>query len=141
MYITIEHLQKMLPDAILIRLSDDESSGVIGDTQEARLQEGIDTADAEINTYIGGRLTLPLSEPYPAMIVKVSEDIAIYNIYSRLKEELPSTRQVRYDNAIKWLIAFMKGLVSLPEMETPGRQPIQVATRDKVFTTEFLDTF
>jgi len=144
MYATIESLKNMLPLSILIRLSDDESSGIIGNMQEERLQEGIDTADAEINSYISGRVDLPLSAPFPAMLVKLSEDIAIYNIYSRLKEELPATRQVRYENAIRWLLAFIKGDVFFQELiatEGSGRAVMQLDTKSKIFTTSVLDTF
>lgn len=137
MYAKISDIQEMLPDAILIRLSDDDSEGVI---QETRIQEGIDTASAEIDTYINGRLSLPLSEPYPEILIKLCEDIAIYNIYSRLKEEIPSTRQVRYNNAIKWLIAFMSGKVSIPDY-TEQRRSAVFSSRTKIYDDDLWEMF
>lgn len=138
MYCDIESLETMLPEAILIRLSDDSDTGSI---DEDRIQEGIDSAAAEIDTYISSRLTLPLTEPYPAILEKLCQDISIYNIYSRLKEEIPSTRQVRYDNAIKWLTRYVNGEVGIPEFIAESRPTAIFSSRDRIYTAEVMDTF
>jgi len=115
MYCTIDDLTKAMPETVVIRLTDDEGEG---DIAAAVAQECIDAAAAEIDGYIGGRVTVPLAEPYPPQIVKYSVDIAAYNLFARLREDIPTARQERYDAAIRWLMWFAAGNGYLAAAET-----------------------
>jgi len=132
MYCTIDDLKKAIPESMLIRLSDDESEG---DISKGTVQEAIDSAGAEIDGYIGDRLALPLDEPYPAVLVKFCADIAVYNVYSRLREEMPDTRKERYDNAIRFLERFAdgKGYIGAGGEDAQPSAAHLVDTREKTF--------
>jgi len=140
-YCTIADLKQSLPDAILTRLTDDLGTG---QPVDLLLTAAIEDASAEIDGYIGGRVAFPLSAPYPGLLTKYSEDIAIYNLYSRIKEEYPQTRIDRYENAISFLKWYAEGGGSLG-VEDPLPAPTVtgglVQSREKIYTTTFLDAY
>ena len=142
-YCEITDVQKMIPDAVLIRLSDDEGAGVINTT---RVQESIDSGAEEIDSYIGQVCALPIGGTAPPILGKLNVDIAIYNLYSRLQETIPGTRQTRYDNAIKILMKIANGEMTFglqpepAEPETASFESIS-ETRDQIFTSDTLDMY
>ncbi len=81
-YCTIDDVKKMIDEVKLIRLTDDAGTGVI---DEAKTSEAITSAAEEIDTYIGGRVKLPIAGTPPPMFGKINVDIAIYNLYSRAR--------------------------------------------------------
>lgn len=130
-------IEKMIDAAKLVRLTDDENTGAINSD---RLQEAIDSAAEEIDTYIGGKVKLPISGTPPPILGKINADIAIYNLYSRVKEEIPLTRADRYKNAVKLLEKITKGEISIglqPPPDPPGKGDYaggaRVSARDKIF--------
>jgi len=144
-YCTIDDLKKLIPEAKLIRLTDDEGVGAV-DTDRA--QEAIDSAAEEMDTYMGGKFALPISGTAPPILGKINTDIAIYNLYSRVKETVPDTRAERYKNAVGLLKEIAKGNISI------GLQPIpdapdagdyaggnRVSARTKIFDAETMDKY
>ena len=136
MYATITQLRNILPDAILRRLSDDDDSGSYDETI---LNDCLDSAASEMNAYLARRVTLPLSAPYPAILIKLELDIGIYNLYSRLKEEYPDTRQVRYDNAMRLLKDFAEGKAEITGLVVRGANSYNA--REQVFTETLLSQY
>lgn len=137
-------IAKLLPEAQLIRLTDDEGSGAVND---GRVEEAIDSAAEEIDSYLSSRYKLPLEKTVP-ILGKLNVDIAIFNLYSRVKESIPETRQKRYDNAVRFLGKVAEGKMSLgvqpapdaPDQgETEGQS--QVSVRDKVFDETTMDKY
>lgn len=135
---------KLLPEAQLIRLTDDEGTGAVND---ARLQEAIESAAEEIDSYLGSRYELPLTKTVP-VLGKLSVDMAIFNLYSRVKETIPETRQKRYDNAIRFLEKVAEGKMSLgvqpaPDAPESGQAEGQskVSVRTKVFDETTMDKY
>ncbi len=122
-YSTLADIKKLIPEDVSIQLTDDEGSGTVNQT---RVDEAIAQADGEINGYLAGRYTVPLST-VPALIRKFSVDIAIYNLYSRKTEDMPKTRVDRYNNAIRTLEAIAKGTISLGVSPDPGDE-MQIKT-------------
>ncbi|MFH2011683.1 MAG: DUF1320 domain-containing protein [Pseudomonadota bacterium] len=102
-------MEEQISQNELIQLTDDEDTGEV-DTDV--LSRAIADADAEIDSYCANRYTVPFS-PVPAMIRKLSVDIAIYNLFSRRALDVSDERQQRYDNAIRFLRDLAKGLISL----------------------------
>jgi phage gp36-like protein len=143
-YCTEEDILKLLPEAQLLRLTDDENTGSVNDE---RVTEAIDSAANEIDTYLGSRYELPLSST-PPILLKMNVDIAIYNLYSRVKEQTPETRKDRYDNAIKFLKNVAEGKISLgtqPPPDPPDEDNYegksQVSVRTKVFDSTTMDKY
>lgn len=130
-YCTTADLEEQISALELLELTDDSGSGAVDVSVVAR---AIADADAEIDSYCGGRYGVPFS-PVPAMIRKLSVDLAIYNLYSRRSVlSISEERQKRYDNALRFLRDVARGLISLgadapaPE-NSEGRAEIAGATR------------
>ena len=141
-YSTLTDLKKLIPEITIIQLTDDENTGAVN---QSRVDEAIAQADAEIDSYCGGRYAVPFTT-VPDIAKKISVDIAIYNLYSRRVESLPETRADRYKNAIRQLEGIAKGLVSIGEQPEPpapdtGGTQINVTSNDRVFTRETLGNF
>ena len=139
-YCTQSDLLKRISETKLIQLTDDEDAGII-DTDV--IAQAIIDADAEIDGYCGKRYTVPFTT-VPAIILKFSVDIAIYNLYGRRKGA-PTDRQDRYDNAIKFLTNVSKGFISLGE-DDPDSTPAATNTpditqNDRIFTRDKMNGF
>ncbi len=141
-YSTLTDIKKLIPEAIIIQLTDDEDLGTVN---QARVDEAIAQADAEIDSYCGGKYSVPFST-VPDIVKKISVDIAIYNLYSRRVEEIPETRAARYKNAIRQLEGIAKGLISIgedPEPSAPTQGGVEnIKTNDdRTFTKDNLSGY
>lgn len=137
MYCTVEDLKKVLPESILIRLTDDVGAGII---DEGKASEAMASAAEEMDTYIGGRVKLPITGTAPPILGKINADIAVYNLYSRVKEEIPQTRVDRYKNAVKLLEKISKGEISIglqPSPDPPAAGEYDGAGQVDARTKEF----
>ncbi len=139
-YCTLDDLVKLLPEDILVQLTDDDGLGVV---DQVRVSESIETAGAEIDGWCkAGGYVVPF-DPVPAQIKKCAIDIAIYNLYSRRVETFPETREKRYKMAVDLLkaIAARKG----PELgstmvEAPRAEGLlTVSAPDRLFPHELLE--
>lgn len=140
-YSTLTDIKKLIPETAIIQLTDDEDTGSVN---QARVDEAIAQADAEIDSYCGGRYTVPFTT-VPDIVKKISVDIAIYNLYSRKVEVIPETRAERYKNAIRQLGDIAKGIITIgePEADVPeaGGVQINTTTDDRVFTKDTMINF
>lgn len=126
-----------IPDEIVVRLSDDDADGA-ADT--AAVADAIEDGAAVIDAYISRRTGLPLATPYPSILKKLNKDLAVYELYARVRETIPETRRDKYDNAIKLLESFAKGQVNfgLPvdEDATASGEASMINARAKMFGAE-----
>ncbi len=141
-YCTLTDIKKLLPEEILIQLTDDED---IEQVNQTRIDEAIDQADSEIDSYCGGKYSVPFSTT-PDIVKKISVDISIYNLYSRRVEEIPETRATRYKNAIRQLEGIAKGMISIgedPEPTALSNDGIKTnkTSDDRTFTKDKLNGF
>jgi phage gp36-like protein len=141
-YSTLADIKKLLPEEVIVQLTDDEGLGAVG---QARVDEAVTQADAEIDSYIGGRYSVPLST-VPDIVKKHSVDIAIYNLYSRVVQDVPEIRRERYKNAISQLKDIARGTVSLGMADPPaaaddGGAETNKPTDENVFTRDSLEGF
>jgi phage gp36-like protein len=141
-YSTVDDIKKMLPEELIIQLTDDEATGSLN---QARVDEAIAQADAEIDSYCGERYSVPFTT-VPDIVKKLSVDIAIYNLYSRLVRDMPEVRSERYRSSIKQLEAIAKGNISLgadpaPTAHSEGRAETNRQSDENVFTREKLKGF
>lgn len=142
MYSTLDDMKKLLPEEMIVQLSDDEGIGVI---IQDRVDEVIASADSEIDSYCGGRYSVPFAVVHP-ILKKISVDIAIYNLYSRKAEKIPETRADRYKNAIRQLELISKGQISIgvdPEPAAPSKSSsaVQVVSNPKIFGRDNMKGF
>lgn len=142
-YSVLNDLKKMIPEESLIQLTDDEGYGTVNQT---RIDEAIAQADAEIDSYCGGKYSIPFAAPVPDIVKKISVDIAIYNLYSRRVEVIPDVRTDRYKNAIRQLEGISKGIISIgedpaPAAPTTGGVKTNKTDNDRTFTKTKLEGF
>jgi len=117
-YATQSDLETRFKQQELIELTDEANLGVI---DAAAVAVALSDADSEINGYIAGRHTLPLTQTSNEL-VRLACDIARYRLY-----DTKATEQVkaRYDDAIKKLRDVSSGKASLGIDQ--ASQPVAVA--------------
>jgi phage gp36-like protein len=96
-YCTQNDLLSMIPLKELAELTADS-----GDTPDSQVvNEAISRADAEIDSYLGMRHTLPLAT-LPDQVKGLSIDMALYHLYSR-RSVAPTVRRQKYEAAVAFL--------------------------------------
>jgi phage gp36-like protein len=115
----------------VLELSDRSNTGSIDATVVSR---ALTDADAEINGYLDGRYTLPLTT-VPTVIVRLAADIARYYLYD---DRVTDAVKARYNDAVGYLQSVAKGIVSLgldasnaQAVPSPG---VKIISNDRVFT-------
>ncbi len=98
------------------------------------LQQALDDASAEIDGYLSGRFTLPLTD-VPEVLNRLACDVAIYRLQSlRPIHDLADARR-RYDDAIAMLTRVASGEMTLgvgaDGHETAIGQGVEQATGPK----------
>lgn len=137
-YATLQHLVARFEEDELVRLSDRENTGAINaDVVASKLAD----ADAEIDGYLAGRYTLPLTT-VPEALRRIACDIARYHLYD---DRVTEAVQKRYDDAIKFLRMVAKSEVQLG-VDTGGAAPVvsagpQFYEGDQVFSRKSLRGF
>ncbi len=132
-YCALADLQEQISEDELIGLSDDDAAGVVDDSVITR---AIADADAVVDAYCQDRYTVPLT-PVPAMIRRISVDIAIYNLYSRRGDSAPDVRQDRYKEAVRFLEKVSAGKIGLgaatpAPVNTSGG--VDIDSNDRIFS-------
>ncbi|MBN1830288.1 MAG: DUF1320 domain-containing protein [Deltaproteobacteria bacterium] len=139
-YCSQANILNRLDEDTLIQLTDDDDLGVV---DENIVTQAIADADAEIDGYCGKRYDVPFLT-VPAIIEKISVDIAIYNLYARRKGA-PEDREKRYQNAVKFLTNVSKGLISLGENDPNGGpssgHEVSIDCNDPVFSRDDMESF
>jgi phage gp36-like protein len=141
--VVLADIQKLIPAAVLIQLTDDADAGAIDET---KVDQAIEDAFAEVWPYIGAhQYSVPIT-PTPEIVKKIVVDIAIYNLYSRKVEEIPPTRASRYANAIAQLKGIAAGTISLGMDPEPGASSTaapetNVEKSPRIFTRDKLHGF
>lgn len=105
------------------------------------LASAISDADALIDSYIGGRYTVPLSAPIPALINAISCDVTRYKLWGN---RAPEHVRQRYDDAVKSLTDIAKAVASLPLTDSAaatGAFGVSYDEPDRLFTMSNLSDF
>lgn len=151
-YCTLDDIKQLLPEDVLIQLTDDEALNPAAINPQTpahapiigRVEEAIETADAEVDGYCAVKYTVPLS-PVPPVVSKLSVELAIYYLYSR--RTIPEKIEKRYDKAVARLKDIARGLLTLgvdPEpvaSASADSAATNKTTGDRVFTRDSLKGF
>ncbi|GBL46226.1 Mu-like prophage protein GP36 [Sulfuriferula multivorans] len=92
----------------IIQLTD-RADPPLGAVDAAVLATALDDAAAEIDSYLVGRYTLPMS-PAPSVLKRFNREMARYLLY---KDAAPQEIADRYKSAIKFLTNVANGVASL----------------------------
>jgi phage gp36-like protein len=112
---TVADVRANLAEDVLIYLVDDENEKAITPAAEARIQEDIRKAVAEVNSYVAQRYTLPLPE-IPAVLRDKAMDVVKYKLFSRRgirPGTADETIRQNYEDALRWLRDLALGKTSL----------------------------
>jgi len=139
-YCTQDDILDQVAEAELVRLTDDASAGTVDADVVAAAIAG---AEAEIDSYVGRRHTVPLS-PVPPVVRDRAVDIAVYRLYKRRRKANDDVRK-SYEDALAWLKDVAKGLVSLgvddPDATpSPTHRP-SIDGPDRIFDRDKLEGF
>lgn len=107
-YASVADMKTRFNGQDLVLLTEREGS-TPGEINTLVLNQSLDDATAEINGYLAGRYTLPLST-VPTALIRICCDIARYFLSS---ENAPEHIQKRYADAVKFLQAVNQGKVAL----------------------------
>ena len=133
-YCAQSDLLEQIDEGVLIQLTDDHDAGSVDSGVVTR---AVADADAEIDAYCGTRYEVPF-DPVPALVRKLSVDIAIYNLYARRKG-VPDDRQKRYDNAVRFLRDVSMGKATLgsdaPADDSDTGPEATSVKSDRIFST------
>jgi phage gp36-like protein len=124
-YCTQDDLLKMIPLTELAELTAESGD----DPDPDVVDEAIEKADAEIDSYLGARYAVPLS-PVPARVKGLSVDLAIFHLYSR-RSVAPEVRQQRYEAALGFLERVAAGQLAL---EGSGGEPLEAGGEVEEFS-------
>lgn len=112
-YCTQSDLSARFGDTELIQLTDRTNSGAINTTV---LNQALADADAEIDSYLVARYSLPL-DSIPQNLTRLACDITRYRLYENAATD---TVQKRYDQAIRYLVQIGNGTLALSQITTPA---------------------
>lgn len=143
-YSTLDDIKAVVAEADIAQLTDD-TGGTTIDT--AKVTRAIEDADLLIDSFLRFQYTVPLS-PVPALVRKLSVDIAVFNLFSRRRvvtDEIPEGVILRYRDALRMLERLQTGRASLGiEPETSDVQPaikVSKTSEDRLFTKTLLEGF
>src|SRR5579885_2918683 len=107
-YATVADMQNRYPARDLIAISDPSNQSI----QTAVIQQALNDASVEIDSYLESRFQLPLADP-PAVLNLHCCTIAMYRLQSlRPLHDLEDARK-RYDDAVQFLTQVAQGKLTL----------------------------
>jgi len=140
-YSDLDALCERIKRTDLVVLTDDEKKG---DVDQGRIDQAIEDADATIDSHLRERYTVPLVV-VPKFVVKISADLAIYNLFSRIRtHDMPDAMRARYKDAIAELEKIASGKIHLPDIhedngvQKPNRNRTNKGSTDRVFGSEVM---
>jgi phage gp36-like protein len=140
-YATPTDLQARYPQTRLAELSDPDGLAV----QDTKLATALADASAEMDSHLGRRYALPLSQ-VPPVLQRTACDIAIYRLMSLLPKETVADARRRYEDAVAWLADLADGRIQLADLqgqELTGGPSVRIAScsAQRVFGDDTLGGF
>jgi phage gp36-like protein len=132
-YISIPDIRGRITDAKLIQLTDFNSIGAV---DESKITECIASACGMLDSYCGGRYSLPLT--VTAQIKDAAIAIAIYKLHS-LRQIAPEKVRTEYEDAISYLRDVAAGKATLDQAAVSQVISSGVVTRNHDTNPEVFD--
>lgn len=137
-YATQQDMVERFGELELAQLSDRTNGEQI---DAAIIERALTDAAAEINTYLGGRYSLPL-DSIPDVLVRLNADMARYHLYDDKATEAVRTR---YQDALDSLKRISNGTAHLPAatLLTPaaGGNAVAVKSQERQFDAAALQGY
>jgi phage gp36-like protein len=135
-YCTQNDLETLIPVVELAELTNES-----GDIPNLTIiTEMINLVDAEIDSYISVRYSIPLTQT-PEIIKGLSMDMVIYHLYSR-RSTIPLVRRTKYEDAIKILQKVAQGNLNITgkdgyEIKLKSKYLINIKSNKRIFTRSY----
>lgn len=120
-----------VPTDVRLALSPEGDPADVGSAaslEDPDLQAALNSAQDEVDGKIGGRYTLPLTAPYPDILMRITRDIAAWlaTLTYLRGDPLLATNpvQLRYNAAEALLTQIQNGTLSLGAISTDGPDPM-----------------
>jgi phage gp36-like protein len=127
-YATVLDMINRYPNRDLVQLTNEDPAATTIDATP--ITQALADASAEIDGYIEGRFTLPLTDP-PAVLNRLTTDIAMYRMQSlRPLHDLEDARK-RYEDAVAMLVKVAAGELTLG-LSADGQEPPIAAVEENV---------
>ena len=127
-YATVLDMINRYPNRDLVQLTNEDPTATA--INATPITQALADASAEIDGYIEGRFTLPLTDP-PAVLNRLTTDIAMYRMQSlRPLHDLEDARK-RYEDAVAMLIKVAAGELTLG-LSADGQEPPIAAVEENV---------
>ena len=144
-YSTFISVTKKIEQRILVQLLNDEGRSDeeinlqdMSDLVVQRFNQAADEAQAEIDTYLRGRYSLPFAS-VPTIIIAISDELTKYNCYKR-RGEIPESMDTVYKANIKMLEKIEAGKMDLgisgEEQNLTSEIKTNKTSRDRVFNDD-----
>lgn len=116
-----------IAEATVRELTDDSNTGAIDSDKVAR---AIANADAVIDAHVRVHYSVPIAPPIPALIRKLSIDLATFNLYSRRAAlfDIPNWIDTRQKDAMRMLEKIREGKMDLGIEPPPAISSAAVAS-------------
>jgi|GEM_PF-3832273 len=113
MYCTSDDIiARRLTNEKLVELTNDTPDGAVID--QVKVDTAIADAQAEIDSYLRGRISLPLEGPVPAILRRIAVNIAVRNLYlRRLDLSRPDYIDKDYKEDLAKLEAIQRGEITI----------------------------
>ena len=128
-FVTQSTLENRLTAAVLIDLTN--TNPAASSVNTTAMDTAIAYGEAEVLGYVGARYALPLSSPYPSLVVSYAHHCTIYHLYKLQPGSPPADVQARYDAAIERLKEIAAGTFSLG-IATDGTDASNTGESDRV---------
>lgn len=127
-YSTLDNLLALLPEATLIKVSNDQGGATAVDmtTISAAIAQG----DSIIDGYVGVQRQVPL-DPVPGLIKTISANLAIFNLYRR-RNQVPEIWENQYKADMAVLTKIASGQISFGSDTKPAAAPEQTLASSPV---------
>ena len=126
-YATQTDLEDAFGVAEILQLTDRDQDGIV---DGAVLAAALARADAVIDSFLGGRYTVPIT-PTPTVILGVAADLARYYLYD---DAVPEQVRAAYDDALRWLQQAARGEVQVVGASAGGMDVVLAAAETRLFT-------
>jgi len=152
MYSTIDTVTKKINKTTLIQLLNDEvrpeeevNLADAADVVVLRFNEAAEEAQGEIDPYLRGRYTLPLST-VPKIITSISDSFTIYHIYERRnRENMPDSILSIRKEGFKLLTDIQKGILDIGVEGEPQNLSNEITVNkddtDRIFNQDMWDLY
>jgi len=142
MYSTQTDIQGEIGAAPLIELTDDEGLGTVN---AARVTAAIEQADAEINSFLAQRYTVPLTTGL-VLLRDLSVTLSLERLYGRRPGSLPDDRKDRAIAARRLLRDIADGRAALGDVPAPAPPPAaagpaEISSAERVFSRDTMGGF